>query len=129
MSQGVDQPGIGDCGRTEAQPPSNLPPRIVVESCKRLVQLRSRPFSVLSAQGVIAVPHDDHRGRHQGDRQQHRVPAAEPVAVLFVGNSYTFGRVDPVMNYNAAQVDDMTRPRPDLPDPLHVDAQSAAGIE
>lgn len=33
---------------------------------------------------------------------------AEPVSVLFVGNSYTFGRVDPVMSYNAAQVSDLT---------------------
>ena len=38
-------------------------------------------------------------------------------SILFVGNSYTFGRVDPVMSYNSANVDDMTRPRPDLPDP------------
>jgi hypothetical protein len=42
---------------------------------------------------------------------------AAPQAILFVGNSYTFGRVDPVLSYNAAAVDDMTRPRPDLPDP------------
>ena len=42
---------------------------------------------------------------------------AAPQSVLFVGNSYTFGRVDPVLSYNAANVDDMTRPRPDLPDP------------
>jgi len=42
---------------------------------------------------------------------------AEPTKILFVGNSYTFGRVDPVMSYNAANVDDLTRPRPDLPDP------------
>src|SRR5207253_1457117 len=34
--------------------------------------------------------------------------AAEPVVVLFVGNSYTFGRVDPVMSYNAANVQDLT---------------------
>ena len=40
-----------------------------------------------------------------------------PVSILLVGNSYTFGRVDPVMSYNAANVDDLTRPRPDLPDP------------
>ena len=40
---------------------------------------------------------------------------AEPTKILFVGNSYTFGRVDPVMSYNAANVDDLTRPRPDLP--------------
>jgi hypothetical protein len=40
---------------------------------------------------------------------------AEPTSILFVGNSYTFGRVDPVMSYNAANVDDLTRPRPDLP--------------
>lgn len=33
---------------------------------------------------------------------------AEPVSVLFVGNSYTFGRVDPVMSYNAANVSDLT---------------------
>jgi hypothetical protein len=43
--------------------------------------------------------------------------AAEPVSILFVGNSYTFGRVDPVMSYNTANVNDLTRPRPDLPDP------------
>jgi hypothetical protein len=43
--------------------------------------------------------------------------AAEPLKILFVGNSYTFARVDPAMSYNAANVDDMTRPRPDLPDP------------
>ena len=33
---------------------------------------------------------------------------AEPVAILFLGNSYTFGRVDPVMSYNAANVHDLT---------------------
>jgi hypothetical protein len=42
---------------------------------------------------------------------------AAPQSILFVGNSYTFGRVDPVMSYNTANVDDLTRPRPDLPDP------------
>lgn len=36
-------------------------------------------------------------------------PAA-PVDVLFVGNSYTFGRVDPVMSYNATHVTDLTAP-------------------
>lgn len=36
--------------------------------------------------------------------------AAEPTTVLFVGNSYTFGRVDPVMGYNAANVTDLSRP-------------------
>lgn len=35
---------------------------------------------------------------------------AAPVDLLFVGNSYTFGRVDPVMSYNAANVNDLTRP-------------------
>ena len=25
---------------------------------------------------------------------------AAPISILFVGNSYTFGRVDPVMSYN-----------------------------
>ena len=34
--------------------------------------------------------------------------ADERIAVLFVGNSYTFGRVDPVMSYNAANVQDLT---------------------
>jgi hypothetical protein len=33
---------------------------------------------------------------------------AETISVLFVGNSYTFGRVDPVMSYNAANVRDLT---------------------
>jgi len=33
---------------------------------------------------------------------------ADPIAILFVGNSYTFGRVDPVMSYNAANVHDLT---------------------
>jgi hypothetical protein len=33
---------------------------------------------------------------------------ADPVKVLFVGNSYTFGRIDPVMSYNAANVQDLT---------------------
>lgn len=36
------------------------------------------------------------------------VASAAPVKVLFVGNSYTFGRVDPVMSYNAANVHDLT---------------------
>ncbi len=31
-----------------------------------------------------------------------------PINILFVGNSYTFGRVDPVMSYNAASVHDLT---------------------
>jgi hypothetical protein len=34
---------------------------------------------------------------------------ATPVKILFVGNSYTFGRVDPVMSYNAAAVHDLTK--------------------
>lgn len=35
-------------------------------------------------------------------------PAPPPIAVLFVGNSYTFGRVDPVMRFNAGNVHDLT---------------------
>ena len=31
-----------------------------------------------------------------------------PISILFVGDSYTFGRVDPVMSYNAANVHDLT---------------------
>jgi hypothetical protein len=38
------------------------------------------------------------------------ISSAAPISVLFVGNSYTFGRVDPVMSYNAANVSDLTRP-------------------
>jgi hypothetical protein len=34
--------------------------------------------------------------------------AADPIKILFVGNSYTFGRVDPVLSYNAANVHDLT---------------------
>ncbi|MDP1535545.1 MAG: hypothetical protein Q8L92_18370, partial [Rubrivivax sp.] len=37
--------------------------------------------------------------------------ATVPISVLFVGNSYTFGRVDPVLSYNAANVRDLTRPQ------------------
>jgi hypothetical protein len=33
---------------------------------------------------------------------------AAPISILFVGNSYTFGRVDPVLSYNAANVHDLT---------------------
>ena len=36
---------------------------------------------------------------------------AEPISVLFVGNSYTFARVDPVLSYNAANVRDLTQPQ------------------
>ncbi len=41
--------------------------------------------------------------------------AAEPISILFVGNSYTFGRLDPVLHYNAANVRDLTQPQ----GPLH----------
>ncbi len=34
--------------------------------------------------------------------------SATPTKILFVGNSYTFGRVDPVMSYNAANIHDLT---------------------
>jgi hypothetical protein len=34
--------------------------------------------------------------------------SADPIEILFVGNSYTFGRVDPVMSYYAANVHDLT---------------------
>ena len=33
---------------------------------------------------------------------------SSPISVLFVGNSHTFGRVDPVMSYNPANVHDLT---------------------
>jgi hypothetical protein len=33
---------------------------------------------------------------------------AGPTQILFLGNSYTFGRVDPVMSYNSANVHDLT---------------------
>ena len=35
---------------------------------------------------------------------------ADPIRILFVGNSYTFGRLDPVMSYNANKVHDLTAP-------------------
>src|SRR6201996_2216706 len=35
-------------------------------------------------------------------------PSSTPIEILFVGDSYTFGRVDPVMSYNAANVHDLT---------------------
>ena len=37
--------------------------------------------------------------------------SAAPTSILFVGNSYTFGRVDPVLTYNAANVRDLTKPQ------------------
>jgi hypothetical protein len=55
--------------------------------------------------------------------------AGEPLSILFVGNSYTFGRVDPVMSYNAAKVNDLTRPRPDLPDPNFTDTTGTRAWE
>ena len=33
---------------------------------------------------------------------------ADPISILFIGNSYTFGRLDPVMSYNTANVHDLT---------------------
>ena len=42
----------------------------------------------------------------------HAAASAAPTSILFVGNSYTFGRVDPVMSYNAANVHDLTAPVP-----------------
>ena len=36
---------------------------------------------------------------------------AAPTSILFVGNSYTFGRLDPVLTYNAANVRDLTKPQ------------------
>ncbi len=35
----------------------------------------------------------------------------DPISILFVGNSYTFGRLDPVLTYNAANVRDLTQPQ------------------
>lgn len=40
----------------------------------------------------------------------HAAAGAAPTSILFVGNSYTFGRVDPVMSYNAGAVRDLTAP-------------------
>ncbi len=36
--------------------------------------------------------------------------SAAPTSILFVGNSFTFGRVDPVMSYNAGEIRDLTAP-------------------
>ena len=33
---------------------------------------------------------------------------AQPIAILFVGNSFTFARVAPALQYNAANVHDLT---------------------
>lgn len=37
-------------------------------------------------------------------------PALATTSILFVGNSFTFGRVDPVLSYNATNVHDLTAP-------------------
>ena len=39
---------------------------------------------------------------------QDAAATSAPIKILFVGNSYTFGRADPVMSYNAKNVTDMT---------------------
>ena len=39
---------------------------------------------------------------------QDAAATSAPIKILFVGNSYTFGRADPVMSYNAANVHDLT---------------------
>ena len=59
----------------------------------------------------------------------HPMANAAPLSILFVGNSYTFARVDPAMSYNAANVDDLTRPRPDLPDPNFTDTAGTRAWE
>ena len=51
----------------------------------------------------------------------HGAALAAPTTVLFVGNSYTFGRLDPVLTYNAANVIDLTRPQ----GPLRTDTLGA----
>jgi hypothetical protein len=43
------------------------------------------------------------------------IASAATTSILFVGNSYTFGRVDPVLTYNSAYVRDLTQPQ----GPLH----------
>ena len=41
----------------------------------------------------------------------HAAASAAPISILFVSNSYTFGRLDPVLTYNAANVRDLTKPQ------------------
>ncbi|WP_310386765.1 PEP-CTERM sorting domain-containing protein [Roseateles sp.] len=53
------------------------------------------PYLLAAAAAVVAGP----------------AAAADPVSILFVGNSYTFGRLDPVLSYNAANVRDLTQPQ------------------
>lgn len=48
-----------------------------------------------------------------------------PLRVLFVGNSYTFGRADPQMSFNHENVTDLTAPRPDDPEPNFTDTTGA----
>ena len=57
-----------------------------------LVPGRALPGLVLAACAAIASP----------------AVFAASTSIVFVGNSYTFGRVDPVMSYNAANVHDLT---------------------
>ena len=46
-------------------------------------------------------------------------------SILFVGNSYTFGRTDPVLTYNAANVRDLTKPQG--PTLIAIDGPSPTG--
>ena len=58
---------------------------------------KSRPRTIF---GALALAASALSGLHTA--------SAAPIEILFVGNSYTFGRVDPVMRYNAANVHDLT---------------------
>jgi hypothetical protein len=61
-----------------------------------------RPLSPLAAAAVLTL---------QLSAGLPSAALAAPTSILFVGNSYTFGRVDPVLTYNAANVRDLTQPQ------------------
>jgi hypothetical protein len=73
-------------------------------------------FTVTPAAGYNAAVRGTCGGAFSGDTYVTKpitgpctvVVAFAQKLVLFVGNSYTFGRVDPVMSYNASNVTDLT---------------------
>jgi hypothetical protein len=81
-----------------------------------LTQGQTTTFTVIADAGYTAVVRGTCGGTLSGTTfTTNAVTANCTVAatfttklVLFVGNSYTFGRIDPVMSYNAANVTDLT---------------------
>ena len=100
----VVTPSVGPNGTIEPSAPLEV------------ISGQSASFAVIPAPGYNAAVRGTCGGSFVGDTYVTRPIMADcsiavafaKKVVLFVGNSYTFGRVDPVMSYNAAAVTDLT---------------------